>query len=392
MDYTIISPENRLRKLKENTNSMYKLYLAVLIIFALIILFAVNFVVYFATVSFFSISIFLQKEIFIIVLLTLNLSFFVSTTLAHWRENLFTKAYYFISCFWLGLLANLLIAITIISLIAGIASVAYPSLRLNSFGVVAIFFAFLYSIYGVWNSSKLQLIKISVPLPKLPAYWQGKKIVQLSDLHLGHIRGEDFFQKIIEKTNAQNPDLVFITGDLFDGMDGNLEALAKLADKIESNDGIYFITGNHETYLGTEIVLKMLEKTKIKHVHDSVVDLNGLKIISIDYPDLKEKKNLPTVLESLKNDFYGFPNILLCHSPVSVEKAKEAGVNLMLSGHTHRGQLFPLGLITKLIFKGYDYGLHRLGDFYIYTTSGAGTWGPPMRTGNKPEIVLITLE
>jgi hypothetical protein len=371
---------------------MYRLYLAVLIVFALIILFAVNFVVYFATVSFFSISTHFVKEILLLALLFLGLSFFVSTILAHWRENLFTRAYYFLSCFWLGSLTNLLIAITIISLIAGVAGATHPGLRLTVFGAVAIFLAFLYSFYGVWNSSNLQLTKIAIPLPGLPAYWRGKKIVQLSDLHLGHIRGEDFFQKIIEQTNAQNPDLVFITGDLFDGMDGNLEALAKLADNIEAKEGIYFITGNHETYLGTELVFKVLEKTKIKHIPDGVVDLKGLKIISVDYPDLKEKKNLPTVLESLKNDFYGSPNILLCHSPVSVEKAKEAGVNLMLSGHTHKGQLFPLGLITKIVFKGYDYGLHKLGDFYIYTTSGAGTWGPPMRTGNKPEIVLITLK
>lgn len=371
---------------------MHRLQLATIIFFALVILLSAHTLVYFSVISFFSITLSLEKSILFAALSFFGLSFFVSTLLAHWRENPFTKAYYFASCFWIGLLTNILFAVAAASLMLAALGIFYPGLRLAPFGTAALLAALAYSIYGIWNALDLEIKEIRVPLPNLPNFWKGKKIIQLSDVHLGHIRGEKFFRKIIQKINLQKPDLLVITGDLFDGMDGNLETLARSLDNLHAKEGIFFITGNHETYLGTELVFRALEQTKIRLLHDEVADLFGLKLIGVDYPDLNEVKNLPSVLSALKKEYFGCPNILLCHSPVSIAKVKDAGVNLMLSGHTHKGQLFPLGYITKLIFKGYDYGFHRLENFYVYTTSGAGTWGPPMRTGTKPEIVSITLE
>ena len=104
--------------------------------------------------------------------------------------------------------------------------------------------------------------------------------------------------------------------------------------------------------------------------------------------------NFKEFLNSLKNYQSGNPTILLYHVPYpsTVYQARDAGVNLMLSGHTHKGQMFPLNYITKLVYKGFDFGLHNFGDFYLYTSVGTGTWGPPMRSGNSPEIVQITLK
>ena len=104
-----------------------------------------------------------------------------------------------------------------------------------------------------------------------------------------------------------------------------------------------------------------------------------------------EKKDIVAVLDSLKSDFLGKPNILLYHAPTNIEQIKEAGVNLELCGHTHKGQLFPLKYIVNLIYKGYGYGLHQFGDYTLYVSSGTGSWGPPMRTGSDSEIVVITL-
>lgn len=121
-------------------------------------------------------------------------------------------------------------------------------------------------------------------------------------------------------------------------------------------------------------------------MRDEVIDINGLKLIGINYGNV-------TAIESLKKDFENRPNILFYHSPTNIEQFKNSGVNLQLSGHTHRGQIFPFGLLAKMVYGKFDYGLHKINNFTIYTSSGIGTWGPPMRRpGNYPEIVVITLQ
>jgi len=117
-----------------------------------------------------------------------------------------------------------------------------------------------------------------------------------------------------------------------------------------------------------------------------------LQIVGLSYPERLESKDLKQAINKLNNFNSASSSILLYHSPVQVEAARQAGINLMLSGHTHKGQIFPLGFITKLIYRGYDYGLKQLGDFSIYTSSGVGVWGPFMRTSGFSEIVVITLK
>ena len=185
--------------------------------------------------------------------------------------------------------------------------------------------------------------------------------------------------------------MIVITGDLFDGMDGNLDGLVGPLENLRVSDGIFFITGNHETYLGIDKTFSILEKTQVAILDDAVKNIRGLQLVGISYPERGESKDIVKVMEALPGFEKNKPTILLYHSPVQIDTIKNSGVDLQLSGHTHAGQLFPLGLITRLVYKGYDYGLRTLGDFSIYTSNGVGTWGPPMRTGNTPEIVNITL-
>jgi hypothetical protein len=196
----------------------------------------------------------------------------------------------------------------------------------------------------------------------------------------------------VEKVNLLKPDAVFITGDLFDGMDGNFDNVSDALNQIQAPDGIYFVTGNHETYFGLDKVNKILAQTKIKVLNDDVVDVKGLQIIGTLFPGDGQSRDIETVIKNNPNYVFGKPTILLHHAPTEIDQAKRLGVNLQLSGHTHKGQIFPFGYVTKLIYRGYDYGLHTEGDYNIYTTNGVGTWGPPMRTGNTPEIVDITLK
>lgn len=247
------------------------------------------------------------------------------------------------------------------------------------------------SLYGVWNASHPIITHINVTIPHLPENWKGKRIVQLSDIHLGYVYQPDFMGRVAAQVETLQPEMVVITGDLLDGMDGNLEHSLDSLDDIHAPKGVLFITGNHETYYGLDKTFALLKRTRVRILQDEVVDMEGLKVIGLSYPERGEKKDMVGVLNSLGDSWKGSPNILLYHSPTYIEKFKEAGINLQLSGHTHKGQIFPFNLITKLIYHGHDYGLYQSGDYTLYTTNGIGTWGPSMRIGNRPEIVAITL-
>lgn len=174
----------------------------------------------------------------------------------------------------------------------------------------------------------------------------------------GHIYQAPYLEKLVRQINALQPEAVFITGDFFDGMDGELVSLAQPLNELQAEKGIYFVTGNHETYLGVDKAFTALENTKVKILQNEVVDIQGFKIIGINYPLQSESNKEIKILESLKDKFFGQPNILLFHSPVNIKQVKNAGVDFQLAGHTHKGQLFPFGFITNLVYKGYDYGLH----------------------------------
>lgn len=197
-------------------------------------------------------------------------------------------------------------------------------------------------------------------------------------------------------TNQLKPDAIMITGDLFDGMDGDLSEFPPILNKLEVPKGIYFISGNHESYLGMKLAYEVISKTKITNLDDQFRQIDGLQIIGKAYAAEQEysSPDFKKFMASFKNYQSNMPTLLLYHVPYpsAVYQARDAGVNLMLSGHTHKGQMFPFNFITNMVYKGFDRGLHTDGDFNLYTSVGVGTWGPPMRSGNHPEIVNITLK
>lgn len=371
---------------------MILMYVIIFVTLAIVILFGSHYLLYFSIINIFSITSSSLKNDLLIAISALAVSFIIATFLTMWKENILTRSFYFLSTFWTGILVNLLLAITVISIIILLGQLANFDINTPLLGIVFFTLAIIYSFWGMWNAMHPQIKDISVTIPNLPERWKNKKIIQLSDVHLGHVYRDGFMRNIVEKINMIRPEIVVITGDLFDGMDGDLAPLIKPLDDVEAKEGLFFITGNHETYLGVKEVTNALAKTKVKVMQDEVIDLKGLKLIGINYPDRDENKDVVGTLGSLQKDFKGFPNIFLYHSPVNIDQFKESGVNLQLSGHTHYGQIFPLGYITNLIYKGYDYGLYQMGDYTLYTTNGTGTWGPTMRTRNTPEIVVITLK
>ena len=355
----------------------------------------------------------IKTRLFIILFL-LSLSFMASFFLLRWQENLLSVSFYMFSATWIGLFLNLLLAVLLSwIIIAAIWSTgSYPNTKIITSGCLLL--AVLFSAYGVWNAFQPGIKKLEVGFENLPDQWENKVIVQLSDIHLGHFYGENFLESLVKRVNALDPELIFITGDLFDGMASSISHFAPRLNQFQAQKGVYFITGNHETYIGVKRALGVLKKTNIEILQNCAIEIEGLQIIGVTYPGINGMANLQGLEKLQQPPADTKPLILLFHTPTNISPkggdgfqqhfatywvpdttfslAKKLGVDLQLSGHTHAGQIFPFGYLTNLIYKGYDYGLKRVGNFSIYTTSGVGTWGPPMRTGDSPEIVLIKMK
>jgi predicted MPP superfamily phosphohydrolase len=355
--------------------------------------FAGHYFIYFSVKKFFGLEKDKRKKIWLATaLFFLAISFGVASAVAHWSENTATKVFYFGAGLWLGAAINFDAAFFLGWLAVGAGKIFKKKINLKTVGAIAVAAALIFSAYGVWSAYSPKIKEITVKIKNLPTTWQGKTAVQISDLHLGHVFGKKFFENTVEKVNALNPKIVFITGDLFDGMDGDLASFVSSAENFLAPAGAYFVTGNHETYLGLDRTYAALATTKIRALKDEVENVDGLQIIGVAYPEQSETKEVDTTIGQMVGFNSNEPSVLLYHSPFEVDRARRAGVSLMLSGHTHEGQVFPFGILAKIIFRGYDYGLHQEENFAIYTSSGLGVWGTTMRTFARPEIVVITFE
>jgi predicted MPP superfamily phosphohydrolase len=328
----------------------------------------------------------------VVVLSLLPLTFIASSFVAHWSDNLLSRVLYFLSTLWLGVGLTLLTSFGLAWVAWGVTTVLARDPSPVWFGSAAVGLTVGYSAYGVANAFHPRLVNCHVHIKNLPPAWQGKTLVQLSDVHLGRILGAQFLSRVVAKVNAQNPAMVLITGDLFDGADGKLEQLVAPLNGLIAPKGIYFVTGNHETYLGVQRAFTALRTTPVRVLADERVVVDGLQVIGISYPERGHALGFVEKMANLPGFDPALPSILLYHSPSQVAEAKAAGINLQLSGHVHQGQIFPLQFITRLMFGKYYHGLHAEGDYTLYTTSGTGLWGPTMRTGNYPEIAVFHLE
>lgn len=363
-------------------------FMIFLVIF-IAILFGGNYFIYISLVRFFSISDPQYKMWLVVGLFVCGVSFIIASILAHYAENIFTRAFYGISGLLLAIGWNVIIVCIIVWGIVLICHMFACGMNEKFVATSFLIVALVYSGYGIWCAFHPTVTHITLEVKDLPETWKDKTVVQLSDVHLGHTYGARFLTQVVTAVNKEHPDVVFITGDLFDGMDG---ALAELIDPLRhmtAPQGVYFITGNHETYLGLDMVTDTLAQTAIQTLDDAVVSVDGMQIVGVSYPERGEKKDIAETIHNMQDLDLNKPNILLYHDPSSARTAKDLGFDVQLAGHTHRGQLFPFQLITRAIYGRYANGLTREGDFSIYTSRGVGTWGPAMRTSGRPEITVI---
>jgi len=243
---------------------------------------------------------------------------------------------------------------------------------------------------------KVQIKRVEVPLRDLPSSLDGLKVVQLSDIHVGSMIGKPFIEEIVAQSNALEPDLLVITGDLVDGSVARLkEAVAPLAG-LRARYGVYFVTGNHEYYSGAEEWIAHLPSLGIQVLENRHVSIGpatgaGLDLAGISDPTgARMGPAAPSLEKALQNRDPSRALLLLAHQPRAVDEAVKHKVGLMLSGHTHGGQIWPFGMLVALN-QPYVAGLHRREDTMVYVNRGTAYWGPPMRLGAPPEITFLSL-
>ena len=364
----------------------------VFILIALSILLFSHYFIYISLTYFFGIAEPAGRAALAGILFLFPASFIASSIVAHQTDSFFCRALYFCSATWLGVALTLIVALALAWGAWGTTKLFTSSPAPAIFGWAAVALACLYSAYGIWNAYHPRVQHLTVRIKNLPPAWRGRKVVQLSDMHLGYVLRAGFASRLVGMANAESPDVVAITGDLFDGADGKLEELVAPLNALQAPLGIYFVTGNHEIYLGVERSYAALRTTPVRILADERVVIDGLQVIGVSYPERGHAKDLRQAIAKLPGFNPALPSILLYHSPSHIAEAKAAGIRLQLSGHTHHGQIFPIQFISRLVYGGYYHGLHVEKDYTLYTSSWVGTWGPTMRTGNRPEIAVIQVE
>jgi uncharacterized protein len=328
-------------------------------------------------------------------LLVLGCSFVLAALLSFYFSGLLVTAIYRVAAVWLGFLNYFFFG-------ACLTWVAWWALELSRLDAAAarhrpmVGWLFLglslaVGIYGLLNASWVRIRRISIRLPRLPESWRGRTALVASDFHLGHVNGLRFSRRIAALAARLQPDVIFLPGDFFDGMKVDPDLLAAPFKGLSPPFGVYFSTGNHDEFGDSRRYLAALTRVGIRVLANEKVIVDGLQILGVPYHETTYPMRLRATLEDLRID-RDRASILLSHVPNRLPIAEEAGISLQLSGHTHGGQLFPFTWLTRRVFGKFTYGPNLFGNLQVYTSYGAGTWGPPMRVGTRAEIVLLQFE
>jgi uncharacterized protein len=253
--------------------------------------------------------------------------------------------------------------------------------------------AVLIAVYGFFEARDIRTETITLRSPKIPPAVGRITIVQISDVHLGLIVREERLKRILKEVEKAGPDILVSTGDLVDGQIDNLSRLAEILRELDPAYGKFAITGNHEVYAGLDQSLRFTEKAGFRILRNEGVTINGMiAIAGVDDPQAKMygqpgKGSEKELLSQFSREMF---TVLLKHRPLIDQEARKL-FDLQLSGHVHRGQIFPFSIITWLYYP-VQAGLAKVSDAsLLYVSRGSGTWGPPIRFLSPPEVTVIEL-
>lgn len=342
------------------------------------------------------------QPVFAVLFWMIALMFPVARILERFYKNPFISFILWVGSFWLAMLTYIIIGLVGLTVGTLIVAKFFPELNLTdpylalSLLICMVTASFVLSAYGWKNARHPAIRRLEYTFPKGSGKGGEFHIVAATDIHLGTLIGKKRFGRFVRDVNALKPDAIFLVGDT---IDEDIEPVIKQdigtsIRKLHAPLGVFAVNGNHEHIGGVERADAYLIEHGVTMLRDESIVLGGAFTLvgreDISYPMFsgKPRKTLDSLLAEVDP---ALPIILMDHQPGAIRQvAKDGRVALQLSGHTHHGQLWPLSLITKSIFE-ISWGGKKIGNTEFYVSSGWGTWGPPVRTGNIPELLDIRL-
>jgi predicted MPP superfamily phosphohydrolase len=327
----------------------------------------------------------------VLAALGLGLSYPLARMLNAWNLEAVGVPLEFAAAVWIGVLFLMLAALLVVDLVTVgglLFAPVVPQLRGD-----AVLVAGMFSVIAIVQGLRAPVVRdYEVRLAGLPPERDGLNLVAISDLHLGTLKGNRWLTKLLDRVNDLKPDLMVIVGDLVDGNVRHVETLLPTLKQLRSPFGVWAVTGNHEYYAGLEQSVKLLEAAGYHLLRDRWEEVApGLIIAGVDDLTAREQfgQRDGAVEKALINRPAG-ATILLSHSPLESNPAAAAGANLMLSGHTHAGQIWPFNFLVRIKYP-LLVGRYEVDGMTLIVCRGTGTWGPPMRLWRPSEILRIKL-
>jgi len=293
---------------------------------------------------------------------------------------------------WLGILFLATSILLFFDLLTGFGLWARPWLDTVRSGawVIALLFIVVAFVQG---ARAPEIGHYSVKLPRLPSALDGTRIVMLSDLHIGSQFGPGWFASLVDRVQALHPDLILLDGDIVEGHGPPEPALKAVFARLQASLGVYAVTGNHEHFGDTRAAIVMSEQAGVIWLHDEMrLIAPDLRLAGVDDLGIRREfdASLSKKIESVALAADGDAVIMLSHTPAHVEEVAATGIGLMLSGHTHNGQIWPFNYLVRAVYP-YITGQYDINGMTLIVGRGAGLWGPRMRLWRRSEIVEVTL-
>lgn len=319
-----------------------------------------------------------------------------------WLSEL-TMGITIVGSYWLAAMLYFLLAVLLIDIVR-LTDYLLPFLPSSLSGNFIfrryIFFGFTLIIttaivYGHFNARRPIVRELSLRVSSNSNARPGIVIALASDLHLGSVLAKKHLDRIVQKINSIDPDIIMLAGDI---IDEDLQPVIRKdlgsgLKQLKSKMGVFAVTGNHEYIGGIEPAVSYLENHGIYIIRDSALLIDSSFYLvgreDRDRPRFSGKQRKP-LAEIMNNVDKRLPVILMDHQPFTLEESLQNDVDVHLSGHTHNGQIWPLNYIIDAIYE-VGWGYKNKSGMHVYVSSGAGTWGPPVRIGTRPEIIHIRL-
>lgn len=344
------------------------------------------------------------KNWYLVIIIFLVLSYVAGRLLENIWVSPISITLVFIGSFWLAIMIYLFLQLIIIDFVRLINHFFhfFPSFLLKDIDktkkIIALIVLILTTITvagGYINKNMIVIKKYNIKIKKDAGNLKTLNIALASDLHLGTLNSYSFMYDVSEKINSLNPDIILFAGDI---IDEDLAPVIKYdvgehLKRLKSKYGVYGITGNHEYIGGVEQAVEYLNKHNIKILRDEAIKIdNSFYLVGREDISIKQfaRKNRKELSEILKDVDKNFPILMMDHQPFKLNEAKENEIDFQFSGHTHNGQLWPFNYIVEKVYE-IAWGYRRKDNTHYYVSCGVGGWGPPIRTGSRPEIINIKL-